>query len=81
MKFESGTPTLDVKLQESDTLGGTYTDIVGGAFTQFGAADSFQVLKLDIANTKKYVRGSATAGGTSPVSAYNVTLTGMPKSA
>lgn len=66
----SGTsPTLDVKLQESDTSGGTYTDISGATFTQVTAANSSQVIRLDGLNTgsrKRFIRAAATIAGTTP---------------
>lgn len=62
----SGTsPTLDVKLQESDTSGGTYSDISGATFTQVTASNAQQTIQ--VANrTKRYVRAVATIAGTSP---------------
>lgn len=80
VKFESGAAsTLDVKLQESDTVGGTYTDIAGAVFTQVGVADSFQKIALDIGNTKKFVRGVGVEAGAAPVYGYGVVMVGMPK--
>jgi hypothetical protein len=77
---ESGTsPTLDVKLQESDTVGGTYTDIVGAAFTQVTTVSGLQKLALEIQMTKKFVRAVGTAGGTSPVYGWGVQLLGVKK--
>lgn len=59
------TPTLDVKLQESDTSGGTYSDISGATFTQVTASNNQQTIQ--VANrTKRYVRAVATIAGTSP---------------
>ena len=61
------TPTLDVKLQECDTSGGTYTDISGATFTQVtDAADSTEDLGLAIDGVKRYVRAVETITGTSP---------------
>lgn len=56
--------TLDVKLQHSDTSGGTYTD-VGYAFTQVTNAGgaSFQVLDIGVDGLKKFVRIVATKVG------------------
>lgn len=64
----SGTsPTLDVKIQESDD-NSAFTDVAGAAFTQVTAANSSQVLRLGQLNLvrKRYVRAVATIGGTSP---------------
>lgn len=60
-------PTLDVKLQECDTSGGTYTDITGATFTQVtGAADSTESIVLNADSAKRYVRAVETIGGTTP---------------
>ena len=42
------TPTLDAKLQEADTLGGTYTDVVGGGFTQLTTTAGLQRANIDL---------------------------------
>lgn len=56
-------PTLDVKMQESETSGGTYTDISGATFTQVTAANQFQTIRFN--RTKRYVRFHGTVGGSS----------------
>lgn len=64
----SGTsPTLDVKLQESDD-NSTFTDISGATFTQVTASNSSQVKRLAELNVtrKRYVRAVATIAGTTP---------------
>lgn len=63
-------PTLDFKLQESDD-NSTFTDvptaeIVGGAFTQVTNAASQQTRYVDLGPRKRYLRGVATIGGTTP---------------
>lgn len=77
--YESGTPTLDVKLQESDTLGGTYTDIVGAAFAQVTTTSGIQKLAVNLDATKKFVRATGTAAGTSPSYAWSVQLIAQKK--
>lgn len=64
----SGTAaTLDVKLQESDTSGGTYTDISGATFQQLGPTDDNTILSILVKNrTKRWVRMVATIAGTTP---------------
>lgn len=58
-------PTLDVKIQESDSLGSGYTDISGAAFAQVtDAADSTQMIALNIGEHKQYLRVIGTIGGT-----------------
>lgn len=70
------TPTLDVKLQESDD-NSTFTDISGAAFTQVtDAAASLQALSLDLDKTKRYVRAVSTIGGTTPSFTGNCVLVG-----
>lgn len=59
-------PTLDVKLQESDTSGGTYTDIAGAAFAQVTAAALTTALTVNADSAKRYIRAVTTIGGTSP---------------
>lgn len=63
----SGTnPTLDVKLQECDTSGGTYTDISGATFGQVSAANKLGVQRVNLTGTRKrYIRAAYTLGGTS----------------
>lgn len=58
---QSGT-TLDVKMTECDTSGGSYTDITGAAFTQVGAALSEQ--DLFFKQSKRYLKASWTIVGT-----------------
>lgn len=62
------TPTLDVKLQESDTSGGTYTDISGATFTQVTASNSSQIIRVEGLGTsrKRFLRAVATIAGTTP---------------
>lgn len=71
------TPTLDVKLQESDTLGGTYTDVAGGAFTQVTGAPGLQKLAIDLDAAKAFLRISETLTGTTPSFARGVSLLGF----
>lgn len=61
----SGTsPTLDVKVQESDTSAGTYTDISGATFAQITASN--KTLAINFKRSKRFVRLLATIAGTSP---------------
>ncbi len=68
------TPTLDVKLQESDTSGGTYTDIPGAAIAQVTA--STKIDGIDAKRTKRWFRALATIAGTTPSFALSVSLWG-----
>lgn len=68
-KATAGTsPTLDVKLQESDD-DSTYTDISGATFTQVTSAGSsaatLEKIAVNVDACKKYIRAVKTIGGTS----------------
>src|ERR1700751_6179319 len=66
-KASAGTsPTCDVKLQQSDTGTGPWSDVPGGAFARVtDAADSAQVLVLrNREDLKRYVCAVITIGGT-----------------
>lgn len=67
-KCTAGTsPTLDVKLQESDD-DVTYTDISGGAFTQVTdagtSAATREKIVVNVDACKKYIRALKDIGGT-----------------
>ncbi len=64
------TPTLDVKLQESDD-NSTFTDIPGAAFTQLTAAGSEEI---GVQTNKRYLRAVATIGGSTPSFTFAVLL-------
>lgn len=55
------TPTLDVKMQESDD-DTTWTDIAGAIFTEVSAANQEQ--RIRFLHSKRYCRSYATIGGT-----------------
>jgi len=62
------TPTLDIKLQESDD-DSTYTDISGAAFTQVTDAGTLAAVSekivVNVEACKKYIRAVKDIGGTS----------------
>ncbi len=63
---ETGTtPTLTIKLQESDD-DSTYTDVPGGSFTQLTTFAVPQYAEIHVHWTKKYLRYNAVVSGTSP---------------
>lgn len=66
--------TLDVKIQEADTVGGSYTDVPNATFTQVGNAVSRQKLVLNVENVKPAIRVVATIGGTA---SYNFSVVGL----
>jgi hypothetical protein len=74
---EGAAQTLDVKLQHSDTVNGTYTD-AGIYFDQVTTAGgaSLQSKMFSTDGLKKFVRAVGTVGGTSPAVTYGVTITG-----
>lgn len=73
------TPTLDVKLQEADAQGGTYTDIPGAAFTQVTTTDALRQLSFNVSDRKRWIRAVIDVGGTSPVYRLSVLLVGLKK--
>jgi hypothetical protein len=71
------TPTLDVKIQESDTSGGTYTDISGAAFAQQTASNKW--LAINFKRAKRFARGAVTIGGSTPSFTIAVAIFGVKK--
>jgi len=65
-KVSGTTPTNTAKVQESDTVGGTYTDVTGGGFTALSDSGT-EALHLDTRGLKSFIRLTETLGGTSPV--------------
>jgi len=61
------TPTLDIKLQESDD-NSTYTDVSGATFTQVTdantAAATIEKIVVNVDACKKYIRAVKDIGGT-----------------
>ena len=53
---DGGTSTLDVKIQSSDTSGGTYSDVSGAAFTQVSTSASKQTLVFEKSSAKRYIK-------------------------
>lgn len=72
------TPTLDVKLQEADAVGGTYTDIPGAVFAQV-AGPAQSIVRIDLDGRKRAIRGVATIGGTTPSFILALDLVVLPK--
>jgi len=72
--------TYAVKLTESDTSGGTYSDVTGGAFTTT-TANTALVEKISV-NTdamKRYVKVSVTVAGGTGAGAVSVVALGSKK--
>ena len=74
-------PTLDIKVQGSDTQGGTYADISGAAFTRVtDAAASQQTLVISKSENPRWFRIVYTIGGTSsPSFTFSVNAIGVKK--
>jgi len=72
-------PTLNVKLTECATSGGTYTDVTGAVFDEVtDAADSLQQIAIQLGGLKRYVKAVATVGGTvTPTFVLTVLLDGL----
>lgn len=60
------TPSLTGKVQESDTSGGTYTDVAGSAFTAVTAANNRQAKVLRVGEVKRFIKHAGTITGTTP---------------
>jgi hypothetical protein len=61
-----GAGTVDAKLQESATVGGSYSDISGGSITQITAANKIATLEIkasQLSSGKTAVRMAVTVGG------------------
>jgi hypothetical protein len=52
---------LTFRIEESDTLGGTYTAATGGSFTAIGNAAAKEVITLNSNDLKRFIRLSCTA--------------------
>lgn len=75
----SGDMTLDAKLTECDTSGGSYTDVASGAFTQVTTSASQQKLVFNSDSLKRYVKISYTLAGTTPSFLFSSHLIGVKK--
>ena len=72
-------PTLDIKVQDSDESGGTYGDLSGATFTQVTDAASVQTLEVNKDECKRFIKIVQTVGGSSPVFVYGISLVGAKK--
>ena len=72
-------PTLDVKVQDSDETGGTYGDLSGATFTQVTTSASLQTLEVNKDECKRFIKVVQTVGGSSPVFVYGISLVGAKK--
>ena len=58
-------PTCDLKLTESDTSGGTYTDISGATAAQI-TATALKEINFDVGASKRFIKVAGTIAGTTP---------------
>lgn len=72
--------TLNSRLVESETSGGTYTDVTGGGFTEVGNAAAVQKISLNKDSMKRFVKLANTVAGTAtfPLSAKIVGINKNP---
>tara|TARA_Y100000401_G_C8319289_1_gene224304 strand:- start:1342 stop:1722 length:381 start_codon:yes stop_codon:yes gene_type:complete len=72
--------TYAVKFTESDTSGGSYTDVTSGAFTTTAAnTASVQSLIVNTDEIKRFVKVVVTVAGGSGTGAVSVSAVAMPK--
>lgn len=64
--------TVDLKIQESDTATGTFTDYTGGSFTQITTSNATTVQEIGYAGTMSYIRVVATVTSAQGSFAANV---------
>ena len=64
--------TIDLKIQESDTATGTFTDYTGGGFTQITTSNATTVQEIGYAGTLEYIRVVATVTSAEGSFAANV---------
>ena len=72
-------PTLDVKITNSDASSGTYTDLSGATFTQVVDAASMQTLVINKDSAERYIKIVQTITGSSPSFTFSVNLIGVKK--
>lgn len=74
------TPGLACKLQHSDTSGGSYTDVTGGAFTAIADSAGVEKISLNKDEMKRWVKLNKDISGTdSPQYLVSSKIVGMKK--
>jgi len=72
--------TYAVKLTESDTSGGTYTDVTDGAFTTTTANTALvEKISVNTDSMKRYVKADVTVAGGTGAGAVSVVALGSKK--
>ena len=72
-------PTLDIKLTECATTGGTYTDLSGATFTQVTDSASMQTLVISKDSAERFIKIVQTITGSSPSFTFSINLIGVKK--
>ena len=72
-------PTLDVKVQDSDASDGTYGDLSGAAFTQVTDSASVQVITFVKDEAKRYIKIVQTVGGSTPSFTFSINAVALKK--
>lgn len=72
-------PTLDVKIQSSDTSGGTFSDISGATFTQVTGTAFQQAITISKDEARRWIRVVYTIGGSTPSFTFSVNAVGVKK--
>ncbi len=72
-------PTLDIKITECATTGGTYTDLSGATFTQVTGSASMQTLVINKDSAERFIKIVQTIGGSSPTFTFSINLVGLKK--
>ena len=72
-------PTLDIKIQDSDASSGTYGDLSGATFTQVTDSASMQVITFCKDEAKRYVKIVQTIGGSTPSFTFSINGVALKK--
>ena len=72
-------PTLDVKITNSDASSGTYTDLSGATFTQVTDSASMQTLVISKDSAERFIKIVQTITGSSPSFTFSINLIGVKK--
>jgi hypothetical protein len=71
--------TFDCRIEHADTVGGSYTAVTGGGFTQIANAATKQVLTLNADALKAFIRFSVTSDAGTGSSQITVDGIGLKK--
>jgi hypothetical protein len=71
--------TFDCRIEHADTVGGSYTAVTGGGFTQVGNTAAKQVITLNADELKGFIRFSVTSDAGTGSSSMIVNGIGLKK--